>query len=269
MKRKLVCLLLCLSVLLSCIPAVAAYSNVSDWAKEAVDAMYSLGFLPESLDKANMKNSITRGQMCKMAVLVYEHLMGGYAYPDSTKHFTDTTDSAICYAYEQGIISGYDDGTFRPNEPLTRQDFFKITHNLMGSAYCDTTDVERASLDRFSDASSVSSYAVEPTQIMVSIGVVQGTGTKLEPRAYTSCEEAIMMFFRAYKYMGNWFNKQSEENKSVEIRKEGSIFEGWPWDCTLCVTYTLDSAGVHMDVKAVNEDSTGMPFGFAVHPYFS
>lgn len=55
----------------------------------------------------------------------------------------------------------------------------------------------------------------------------------------------------------------------IEIRKEGSIFEGWPWDCTLCVTYTLDSAGVHMDVKVVNVDVTGMPFGFAVHPYFS
>lgn len=55
----------------------------------------------------------------------------------------------------------------------------------------------------------------------------------------------------------------------IEIRKEGSIFEGWPWDCSLQVTYTLDSAGVHMDVEAVNEDTTDMPFGFAVHPYFS
>jgi len=55
----------------------------------------------------------------------------------------------------------------------------------------------------------------------------------------------------------------------IEIRKEGSIFEGWPWDCSLQVTYTLDAQGVHMDVKAVNEDETDMPFGFAVHPYFS
>ena len=55
----------------------------------------------------------------------------------------------------------------------------------------------------------------------------------------------------------------------IEIRKEGSIFEGWPWDCTLYVTYILDSEGVHMDVKAVNEDQEDMPFGFAVHPYFS
>ena len=56
---------------------------------------------------------------------------------------------------------------------------------------------------------------------------------------------------------------------TIAIRKEGDIFEGWPWNCTLTVTYILDKDGVHMDVKAVNEDETGMPFGFAVHPYFS
>lgn len=221
MKRKLVCLLLCLCVILACIPTVSAYSNVSDWAKEAVSAMYSLGFLPESLRDADMGRRITRGEMCKMAVLVYEHLNGGYAYPDSTNHFTDTKDSDICYAYEQGIVSGYPDITFRPNEPLTRQDFFKITHNLMGSAYCDTTDVPKASLDRFLDAGEVSDYALKATQIMVSIGVVQGTGTSLEPKAYTTCEQAIMMFFRAYQYMGNWFNAQTEENKAIIIRREG------------------------------------------------
>ena len=221
MKRKLVCLLLCLSIMLACVPAVSAYYNVSDWSKEAVDAMNSLGFLPESLNKADMGRSITRAEMCKMAVLVYEHLMGGYAYPDSTKHFTDTSDAAICYAYEQGIISGYGDGTFHPNEPLTRQDFFKITHNLMGSAYCDTTDIVGASLDRFRDANQVSDYALEPTRVMVAIGVVQGSGQYLEPKSNTTCEEAILMFFRAYQYMCDWFNKQSEENKSVLIRKEG------------------------------------------------
>ena len=55
----------------------------------------------------------------------------------------------------------------------------------------------------------------------------------------------------------------------IAIRKEGSVFEGWPWDCTLEVTYTLDRAGVHMDMKIVSEDEEDMPFGLAVHPYFS
>lgn len=219
--KKIISLLLCLCILAACIPAASAYSNVSDWAKESVDAMYELGFLPESLSKANMRGTITRAQMCKMAVLVFEHLQGGYAYPDSTKHFTDTTDSDICYAYEQGIISGYGDGTFHPDQPLTRQDFFKITYNLMGSAYCDVNSIEKASLDRFTDVGLVSDYALEPTKIMVAIGVVQGSGNKLEPLSYTTCEEAVAMFFRAYRYMAQWFNTQSEENKSVLIYKQG------------------------------------------------
>ncbi len=55
----------------------------------------------------------------------------------------------------------------------------------------------------------------------------------------------------------------------IDIHKAGDIFEGWPWDCSLTVTYTLRADGVHMDVQAVNKDETAMPFGFAVHPYFS
>ena len=138
MKKRLICLFVCIALLVSCIPAVSAYYNVSAWAQEAVDSMYGLGFLPDSLKNANMGKNITRGQMCQMAVLVYNQLMGTPDIgPDSTKNFTDTSDPAINYAYEQGIVSGYGDGTFHPNDSLTRQDFFKITYNLMATAYWD------------------------------------------------------------------------------------------------------------------------------------
>ncbi len=55
----------------------------------------------------------------------------------------------------------------------------------------------------------------------------------------------------------------------IEIRKDGDIFEGWPWNCALEITYILDRDGVHLQAKAENLDDTDMPFGFAVHPYFS
>lgn len=55
----------------------------------------------------------------------------------------------------------------------------------------------------------------------------------------------------------------------IEIRKDGSVFEGWPWNCALHVTYILDAEGVHVQMRIVNEDETGMPFGLALHPYFS
>ena len=49
MKRKLLCILLSLVLIVSCIPTASAYSNVSSWAAEAVGAMDSLGLLPQSL----------------------------------------------------------------------------------------------------------------------------------------------------------------------------------------------------------------------------
>lgn len=222
MKKRVVCLLVSLTLLIACIPSVSAYYNVSTWAQEAVDSMYGLGFLPESLKNADMGKNITRGQMCQMAVLVYNQLMGTPGVgPDSTKHFTDTSDPAINYAFEQGIVGGYGDGTFKPNDLLTRQDFFKITYNLMATAYWYPSDVTLDSLERFSDVSAVSSYALEATRVMVSIGVVQGSDGKLEPKSCTTNEQAILMFFRAYLYMCNWINAQTEQTKNVQILAKG------------------------------------------------
>lgn len=221
MKKKFVCLLLCLCVFASSIPAASAYTNVSNWAAESVSSMSELGFLPDSLMNADMGRTITRGEMCKMAVRVYENYMGGYAYPDSTDHFTDTADPDISFAFEQGIINGYGDGTFGPNNPLTRQDFFKITHNLMRTLYWIAPTENLDDLSRFSDAGTVSAYAIEPTQVMVTIGVVKGDGKKLLPKENTSCEEAVAMFFRAYLYLGEWYNTQTEETKIVAILEDG------------------------------------------------
>lgn len=222
MKKRIICVVLCIAVLTLCIPTASAYYNTGSWANEAVTAMYSLGFLPTSLNNADMSANITRGQMCQMAAAVYNYLLGTPDVgPDSTDNFDDTSDPAINYAFEQGIVSGYGDGRFAPNAPLTRQDFFKITYNMLATAYWDPNTVTLASLDGFRDAASLSDYAVVPTQAMVAIGVVQGDGQNLNPKSYTSCQEAIVMFFRAYQYMVNWMNARTESSKSVQIYAKG------------------------------------------------
>ncbi len=221
MKKRFLSLLLCLSLLLACVPAVCAYSGVSAWAQEAVSAMSELGFLPGELQNADLSKNITRGEMCKMAVLVYQNLMGDNAYPDSTKFFTDTNDPLINYAGEQGIVGGIGDGKFAPNEFLKRQDFFKIVYNMMGTALWTPSGLNLDDLGRFSDVGQISSYALDPTKVMVTIGVVQGAGNNLNPKSTTTRQEAILMFFRAYLYMGQWINSQNEETKVIQIQAQG------------------------------------------------
>ncbi len=54
------------------------------------------------------------------------------------------------------------------------------------------------------------------------------------------------------------------------VLSEGSVLcEGWPFPCTLRVTYTLSKDGLHMDSVITNDGDEPMPFGYAVHPYFS
>ena len=100
----------CLSALLSlCLlagfaPAAMAYSNVSDEVAE----MEALGLLPDCLLNADLSANITRGEMCKMAVEVYENLMNVEASCASgARYFTDTQEMEINFAFEQGIINGY------------------------------------------------------------------------------------------------------------------------------------------------------------------
>ena len=162
-QRIIRCLsaLLCLCLLAGFAPAAMAYSNVSDWAKSEVAEMEALGLLPDCLLNADLSANITRGEMCKMAVEVYENLMNVEASCASgARYFTDTQEMEINFAFEQGIINGYEDQTFRPNEPLSRQDFFKITYNLMTRAlFWKDESVEPSDLSQFTDADSVSDCA--------------------------------------------------------------------------------------------------------------
>jgi|GEM_PF-2269880 len=71
----------------------------------------------------------------------------GVSLPDANNCFKDVKDEwfAIfaCYAKDNGIISGYDDGTFRPTNNISIAEAAKIIiGGLMGSKITDTVGVE-------------------------------------------------------------------------------------------------------------------------------
>ena len=55
----------------------------------------------------------------------------------------------------------------------------------------------------------------------------------------------------------------------IEIVPGNALYEGYPFACLLCVTYTLTENGVRMDAHIENRGEQTMPFGFAAHPYFT
>ena len=78
---------------------------------------------------------------------------------DST--FTDLTDdwyvNAITWAEINGVVDGYGDGTFQPNDNVTREEFAQMLYNYAKYKGCDLA-VE-GDLSQFSDSNTVADWA--------------------------------------------------------------------------------------------------------------
>lgn len=92
---------------------------------------------------------------------------------------------AIEWAYQNNVMSGYTDGTFGINDPVTREQTATAFYNY-SRRYGISVD-KTQSLDTFTDASSVSDFAVTAMQWAVANGVMNGTtSTTLEPQNSTN-----------------------------------------------------------------------------------
>lgn len=211
LKTRLVSLLLCLVLLASAIPmasAVGNFTGVSGWFEPSLREMQELNLLPASFEGMDLSKEITRGEMCELAVHALELIHGYSIVPERTDYFSDTSADYIIKAYELGIVAGYPDGTFHPNERLTRQEFFQIVENFC-NASAFLPEADSSYLKNFSDAPKIADWAVDAAQVCVKYGYVNGkatgNGSVLDPVGYASREEAMAMFLRAYKSLNEYY----------------------------------------------------------------
>lgn len=105
------------------------------WYNNAVSTLTRAGILDGYEDGSFRPNaSITRAEFTKIAVSFFKHAGGASANP-----FNDVPDSAwyaefVKAAAELGLIDGYEDGTFRPNAPITRAEACTIVNRTLGRA---------------------------------------------------------------------------------------------------------------------------------------
>ena len=226
--------------------AGAAGAKYSSWFAPYYKEMQELGILPSSFTSGDLTATITRGEMCELAVVAFEKATGNVIDElERTDYFTDTTDKNILKAYEYGIVSGYPDGSFQPNKTLTRQEFFKIIQNFCeAAAYTSTRSKD---LSTFADAGSIGSWAREAAQLCVSNAFVDGTKTGssyyLRPTEGASRQEAMVMFLRSYKDVRQWYYVNIT-TASVEINES---------DLNVTVTETSKTMYVSTDTLNVRD----------------
>ncbi len=108
--------------------------------------------------------------------------------------------TAIVWAGEKGIISGYSNGKFGPYDNLTREQMVTILYNAAGRPATGTS-----ALDRFSDKDQVADYAVNAFSWAISNSVVSGTSnTTLSPQGTaTRAQMAVILTRYIEKVQGD------------------------------------------------------------------
>ena len=178
-------------------PSETKFNDVSanDWFASAVD--YVTGKHMMNGTAANTfspKANTTRG----MVVTVLYRLENEPS--TSAASFTDVASgayyaNAVAWANANGIVSGYGSDKFGPNDKVTREQLAVILYRYAQYKKYDVSGAN--SLDGYTDAQSVSSYAVPALQWANAAGVVTGkSGSKLDPKGNATRAEVAAMLMR-------------------------------------------------------------------------
>ena len=88
---------------------------------------------------------------------------------------------AVRWAASCGIVAGYDNGNFGPNDPITREQLAAILYRCATYRQEDTSIGADTNILSFTDAASVSEYAVPALQWACGAGILQGADGALLP----------------------------------------------------------------------------------------
>ena len=151
-------------------------------------------------------DSITRAQVA----CVLFNIAGGKASDYSDKYtegqgwksFDDVDGTqyygeALAWAKSAGVVNGYTDGTFRPDQPVTREEFACMLANYaqkVGAFEAPSADA----LSGMPDAAAVSGYAKESVAWAVE-NKLMGNGGVINPAAEISRAETACMVYNYAK----------------------------------------------------------------------
>ncbi|WP_168120423.1 S-layer homology domain-containing protein [Paenibacillus sp. HB172176] len=142
--------------------------------------------------------AITRAEFTAIIVSGLGLKLEKGATPFSDVSSDDWYSRAIYTAYRYRLISGVEDGSFRPNEQLTREQAMVILSRAMvitGLKEKLSEQTEASSLRIFQDAEEVSAWAQSAAADNAQAGIVVGRGDNLlaPKRAITRAEVAVMI----------------------------------------------------------------------------
>ncbi len=155
--------------------------NTGNWYYSAVEYVASKGIMTGiSASSFGPNLDTTRGMIVTILYRLENQPTGTEAAAFSDVRAGQYYADAIAWANANGIVTGYGNGLFGPNDAITREQMAAILYRY--AQYKEYDVSASAELTAFSDAANVSRYAVDAMKWANAAGLINGvTSSKLAP----------------------------------------------------------------------------------------
>ncbi len=232
MKRRIfsvVTVLVCMSAFLCFADGTEVrFTDVpsTEWFAESVAFVRNKGLMNGMTETTfEPQRSITRGMI---VTVIYRSegspaVSGELGFTDVKN--TDYYYAPIQWAFENGIVNGYGQDIFAPNDEITREQLATILYRYAKTKRSDViANAETADLSVFEDSDKIRTYALEAMSWAYEKGLLRGmTATTLEPQGKATRAQAATIFMRLDKLFE--ISEAVVPNESEETENGGASEE--------------------------------------------
>ena len=170
--------------------------GTNDWYYSSIKYTYQKGIIKGATETEFRPNAkFSRGML---VTILWR--MEGEPKVTNAKEFADVTSgkyyyNAIKWATSKGIVNGYSNGKFGPEDNITREQLAVMLRNY--AKYKGKNVSQTADISKYKDSERTSGYAKTSVQWAIAKGIISGkdNGTRIDPQGTASRAEAASMIY--------------------------------------------------------------------------
>ena len=182
-------------------PVELPFTDVPEgaWYEDAAAYVYKHGLMAGTSATTFAPDVTTSRAM--IATILWR--MAGIPVVNYAMNYTDVTQGQWCseairWATSEGVVTGYGNGLFGTNDPITREQLATMLWRYAQTEGYDVSIGEDTNILSYTDVADLSEYAIPAMQWAVGAGIINGTGdgSTLTPQGQATRAQAAVMLQR-------------------------------------------------------------------------
>ena len=182
-------------------PVELPFTDVPEgaWYEDAAAYVYKHGLMAGTSATTFAPEVTTSRAM--IATILWR--MAGSPVVNYAMNYTDVAQGQWCseairWATSEGVVTGYGNGLFGTNDPITREQLATMLWRYAQTEGYDVSISEDTNILSYTDVANLSEYAIPAMQWAVGAGIINGTGdgSTLTPQGQATRAQAAVMLQR-------------------------------------------------------------------------